>query len=155
MKISRVLPACLVVAAVVLVARQAGTVMDTKSSARNRAIDRLRSDVEALRMTGEGLARSGKSADQALTILRRDCPAVVTGEVSGDQLSWDGVFTAVGSDGGGLTFEQAALRACVRYTTSTGATADVTWTAIDCPAAIANEQRFGPYDETIRLTPPR
>jgi hypothetical protein len=68
-------------------------------------------------------------------------------------VTWDAVLVAKGSAGGGLDSADVILRACVRYTGRTGADPAVTWAALDCPASVDGDRRFGPYDETVRLEP--
>lgn len=126
---------------------------DTRASARKHAVATLRSDAEDIRAYADGMLREGRSGADALQRLKSDLPAVIDGRVGTMDMTWDAVLVAKGSDGGGGTFYDVALRACVRYTAQLDREPRVTWTSVDCPRSLDGDRRFGPYDETIVLTP--
>lgn len=112
----------------------------------------MRASAEDLRTYGGDILRGSASGNDALRRLRIDKPAVFDGSVRDDTVTWDAVFVAKGSEGGGLDSADVILRACVRYTGRTGADPGTTWRGIDCPASIDGDRRLGPYDDTVRLT---
>lgn len=139
------------VAAVVVGVGGGGCTTTERDSARRHALNQLREDADGLGASVEGLLRGGASADDALERLRAEKGAVIDGRVADGTLTVDAVFIEKGSDGGGLTYEDVILRACVRYTARPAATAAVRWRAIPCPASIDDDHERGPYDQTVLL----
>jgi hypothetical protein len=111
----------------------------------------MRQQAADLQRYAEGLLATGDTADDMISALKSHSPRVYDGRAATDGVAWDAVLVATGSDGGGLSFEQVSLRACVRFVGTSGRTNGVTWHSIDCPHEADDKQRFGPYDETIRL----
>jgi hypothetical protein len=80
-------------------------------------------------------------------------PVVASYELDGENLTWVSVFVATGQAGGGLTYQNWAARACIRYSGSPGAAKEITWQNTECPAGKSPRLDPGPIDETVRIEP--
>lgn len=123
-------------------------------NARASAMAQLREQAAQIQRYASDSRLHTSTPAELLRIVKVNQPRVfATHAPHGMDAEWDAVLVATGSDGGGLSFEQVLLRACVRYHARLGSSDPVTWKATDCPASIDNVRSYGPYDETIRLKP--